>query len=185
MRYTTLLFTALLAACAPEAGQMTMQNDSSEPKETIADLSASRITGDPHDLAKRLIAVVGLKDNGLPLEVSGDSFTGGEKMHGLYSNGMVDIFTMPGGAIWKVRVTSGVGSVCGKKVWQLEDVEAVLAVSNPLIDHGDSPAQLLPALTSGGMKQVESSGLRYGATGGCLKSITVTDMLQLPEDNRV
>lgn len=148
-----------------------------------ADQSA-RLPGSEYVLEKPLTKLAKIAYVGLPLSRRYDSFTGGEAVHGVYENGMLDFFTMPDGGLWKVRLTSGIGDNCARSLSTAGEVTDFIKLVTPAVDAGKIAPKLASAIRAGRVEQVVVGSLRFSASGECRHTIGVTEMNALPPDKR-
>ena len=124
---TRWAMAAALSLSACSAAPTPIENQSSVANETAASegtRAAFPISGD--DL---MVGIVGLKRpwNGKPNHQTSarDDLTGGTSTMLIYPAGAINIFTLPDGKVWRVRLVAGQGDRCGSAADLSKGVEAV------------------------------------------------------------
>lgn len=181
-----LLAFALLAGCKPSPVE-NHQQDIIAPLRTEEKDSFAPVVEKPPRLPLRvseafsvLEDVAQLKTEGFPPARTDDSLSGGEALRQSYKNGMLDIYTMPDGEIWRINVTSGIGDRCGKQFSNKSIVQKVVSTIAP--DADPSVAEkLFAALKSESMDEAFAGSIRFTASGGCLQRLGVTQQGALPD----
>ncbi|QPT08618.1 hypothetical protein [Sphingomonas paucimobilis] len=114
MRRFPIAIALILSACSaapnPVDNQQSANNQAAASDDARAAFPISR-----DDL---MVGVVGMDGpwRGKPSHQSTnrDDLTGGESSMLVYPNGAIDIFTMPDGKVWRVRLVAGQGDRCGR-----------------------------------------------------------------------
>lgn len=134
-----------------------------------------------YDAKVAIEAIAGFQDTGFPYGRRPDSFSGGEVVHHVYKNGMLDLFTLPDGGLWRVNATSGIADRCGHAFSKRETVKAFLAAVEPSAASDDAVVdKLFSAIRTGRLDDAIVGSIRFTARGDCLQALTATQQAALP-----
>lgn len=99
-----------------------------------------------------------------------DSLTNGRSKMLLYRGHSADLFIMPDGNVWRIRVYIGMGDRCGSKI----EVKKVAASLAGLISPGFDGSTFAAGTGSTGITEAETPNAYITSSDGCVLSVTAT-----------
>lgn len=163
-------------AAAPVTNELT-----SSAVEAGAPALKPHLPVEEYDAMVAIEELAGFHDTGFPYGRQPDSFSGGEIVHRVYKNGMLDLFTLPDGGLWRVNATSGIADRCGHAFSKRETVKAFLASIEPSAANDNAVIdKLFSAIRTGTLDDAIVGSIRFTARGDCLQALTATQQAALP-----